>query len=252
MRLILTIILLWLCQICAGQKANNISGPLLEFPQIKAEDNIIIYTGFTVSYNTSTLIPNWVAYELTAEEVNGQFPRKGQFGQDFSFKGRQAIREDYSNSGWDKGHMCPAADLKWSETTMYESFYLTNICPQDHELNSTDWLTLEKLVRQWANKYGKIYVICGPIITDNKYGTIGGNKVVVPDAFFKAVLTVENNVFNTIAFVMQNNSTHHKIQDYAISVNDLEKIIGIDLFCSIDDRYEEMVESDIYFRHWGL
>ena len=137
-----------ICHIGYGQSAKKISGNLLELPKITAQDNVIIYTGFTVSYNTSTLIPNWVAYELTATEVEGQYPRKGQFGQDFSFRGRQAMREDYSNSGWDKGHMCPAADLKWSEKTMYESFYLTNICPQNHELNSTDWLTLEKLARE--------------------------------------------------------------------------------------------------------
>ena len=162
------------------------------------------------------------------------------------------MREDYSNSGWDKGHMCPAADLKWSEKTMYESFYLTNICPQNHEMNSTDWLTLETLAREWAKKFDNIYIICGPIVGENKYGTIGQNRVVVPDAFFKAFLTVKNNVFNTIAFVMPNSSEHHRVQDYAMSVNDLEAIIGIDLFSSIDDRYEEIVESDLYFKYWGL
>ena len=124
MRRITIILVCLICHIGYGQSTKKISGNLLELPKITAQDNVIIYTGFTVSYNTSTLIPNWVAYELTATEVEGQYPRKGQFGQDFSFRGRQAMREDYSNSGWDKGHMCPAADLKWSEKTMYESFYL--------------------------------------------------------------------------------------------------------------------------------
>ena len=84
------------------------------------------------------------------------------------------------------------------------------------------------------------------------HGTIGSNKVVVPDAFFKAFLTVKNNVFNTIAFIMPNTSGHKRIQEYAVSVNDLEDIIGIDIFTNIDDRFEEMVESDFYFKHWGL
>ena len=251
MRLI-SLFLLLFCVIGYAQTSKSISDKMLEMPKITSNDNVIIYTGFTLSYNTKTLIPNWVAYELTSSEVNGQFPRKGQFSQDLSFKGKQAMREDYSNSGWDKGHMCPAADLKWSEKTMYESFYLTNICPQDHELNSTDWLTLEKLAREWAGKFDNIYIVCGPIITENKYGTIGSNKVIVPDAFFKAFLTVKNNVFNTIAFIMPNESTHHRIQEYAVSVNDLEQIIGVDLFTNIDDRFEEMVESDVYFKHWGL
>ena len=252
MRIIAIILISLISHIGYGQSAKRMSGNLMELPKITAHDNLIIYTGFTVSYNTSTLIPNWVAYELTSTEVEGQFPRKGQFGQDLSFRGRQAMREDYSNSGWDKGHMCPAADLKWSEKTMYESFYLTNICPQNHEMNSTDWLTLEKLAREWAKKFDNIYIICGPIVGENKYGTIGKNRVVVPDAFFKAFLTVKNNVFNTIAFVMPNSSEHHRVQDYAMSVNDLETMIGIDLFSSIDDRYEEIVESDLYFKYWGL
>jgi endonuclease G len=113
-------------------------------------------------------------------------------------------------------------------------------------------LTLEKLAREWARKFDNIYIVCGPIITENKYGTIGSNKVIVPDAFFKAFLTVKNNVFNTIAFIMPNESTHHRIQEYAVSVNDLEQIIGVDLFTNIDDRFEEMVESDVYFKYWGL
>ena len=113
-------------------------------------------------------------------------------------------------------------------------------------------MTLEKLAREWAGKFDNIYIVCGPIITENKYGTIGSNKVIVPDAFFKAFLTVKNNVFNTIAFIMPNESTHHRIQEYAVSVNDLEQIIGVDLFTNIDDRFEEMVESDVYFKHWGL
>ena len=90
------------------------------------------------------------------------------------------------------------------------------------------------------------------IIGENKYGTIGSNRVIVPDAFFKAFLTVKNNVFNTIAFIMPNSSEHNRIQDYALSVNDLEQLIGCDLFTSIDDRYEEIVESDVYFRYWGV
>ena len=252
MRIISTLLLLVVCLTGYGQTSKGISGSLLEMPKITASDNVITYTGFTVSYNTKTLIPNWVAYELTDVEVDGQFPRKGQFGMDLSFKGRQAMREDYSNSGWDKGHMCPAADLKWSEKTMYESFYLTNICPQNHELNSGDWLTLEKLGREWAKKFDKVYIICGPIITNNTNGTFGSNKVVVPDAFFKAFLTVKNNVFNTIAFIMPNTSGHKRIQEYAVSVNDLEDIIGIDIFTNIYDRYEEMVESDVYFKNSGL
>ncbi len=223
-----------------------------EIPALKKTDIVIVYEGFTLSYNSKTLIPNWVAYELTSSEVDGQYPRGNGFGMDLDYKGRQAMREDYSNSGWDKGHMAPAADMKWSRTAMYESFYLTNICPQDHELNGNDWLTLEKLGREWAKRFGSVYIVCGPIIGNSYYGTIGNNKVVVPDAFYKAFLVVQDHRYHAIGFIMPNESKHHRIQEYALSVNELEEKIGIDLFPNIDDSIEEMIESDLYFKFWNL
>ncbi|MCQ2182165.1 MAG: DNA/RNA non-specific endonuclease [Bacteroidales bacterium] len=102
-----------------------------------------------------------MAYELTSEEVDGRVPRAGGFSMDLNYEGTQAMREDYSNSGWDKGHMAPAADMKWSQQAMYECFPLTNICPQNHELNGKDWQNLEKLCRTWAKEYGKVYIVCG-------------------------------------------------------------------------------------------
>lgn len=223
-----------------------------EIPALKVSDTIIVYEGFTLSYNSKTLIPNWVAYELTSSELEGSFPRSSGFGMDFSYNGKQAMREDYSNSGWDKGHMAPAADMKWSRIAMFESFYLTNICPQDHDLNGNDWLTLEKLGREWAKRFGSVYIVCGPFVGKNYYGTIGDNQVVVPDAFFKAFLVVQDHRYHAIAFLLPNESKHHRIQEYAMTVNELEAIIGIDLFPNMDDMIEEMIESDLYFKFWNL
>lgn len=239
---------------CYAQKSRKTSKQtvLMELPAINSSDKILRYCGFTVSYNTSALIPRWVAYELTAEEVDGTFPRAKSFSMDPSYRGRQAMREDYSNSGWDKGHMAPAANMKWSQQAMYESFYLTNVCPQNHELNGQDWQTLEKLGRNWAKQYGHVYIVCGPIIGKNKYGTIGDQRVVVPDAFFKAFLMKKGDLYCTIAFIMDNNAQHHRIQDYALTVNQLEEKIGIDLFPGLDDMIEEIVEDDLYFKHWRL
>ena len=159
---------------------------------------------------------------------------------------------DYSNSGWDKGHMAPTADMKWSEQSMYESFYLTNICPQNHTLNERDWLTLEKRVRGWAEEYGSVYVVCGPIVGTNKYGKIGRNRVVVPDAFFKAVMVPEGKSYKTIAFIMMNESEHHTLKEYALSVNKLEEITGMDFFPSLGDREEEIIEDQVDLRSWNI
>ena len=224
----------------------------IEMPYVEPDENIIYHAGYTTSYDTTTLIPKWVAYELTAEEVQGEFPRSGSFGMDPDFTGRQAMREDYSYSGWDKGNMAPAADMKWSEKSMYESFYLTNICPQNHTLNERDWQTLEKRVRSWAVEYGSIYVVCGPIVGSNKFGKIGENGVVVPDAFFKAVMVPEGKSYKTIAFIMMNESEHHTLKEYALSVNKLEEITGIDFFPALGDREEEAIEDQLDLRSWNI
>lgn len=224
----------------------------LEFPEPVDGEDVITYCGFTSSYNHVTLIPNWVAYELTANEVAGQCSYKPSFSWDPNLKGSQASREDYSNSGWDKGHMAPRADMKWSEQSLIESYYFTNVCPQNHEMNAYDWCSIEKLTRRMASAYGSVYVICGPIITNNKYGTIGGGHVMVPDAFFKALLIYVDNEYHSIAFVVPNEPDRHPVEEYVCSVDELETMIGMNLFFNLDDDIEEIVESTVNMNFWMI
>ena len=225
---------------------------LMELPAISQNDVILVYNGFVVNYNTKWLIPNWVAYELTAEEVAGQVPRRKGFGMDVDYTGKQAMREDYSSTGWDKGHMAPSADMKWSQASMSESFYLTNICPQDEELNKGDWNYLEKQVRRWARDFGKVWVVTGPIIGSNRYGIIGDRGVTVPDSFFKAVLAEKNGKYRSIAFIMDNDDKRYWLDECAVTVNGLEAMLGMDFFPLLPDTVEEDVESQLRLRDWGI
>jgi len=224
----------------------------LEIPSTSGKDTILEYKGFTVKYNSSWLIPSWVAYEITREEAEGSLERSGSFGMDMSYRGRQAMREDYSNSGWDKGHMAPAGDMKWDRKAMTESFYLTNICPQNHKLNSGDWNHLENLVRGWARKYGSVYVICGPLVSDSSFGTIGQRKVQIPDGFFKAVLRVSGGYASAIAFVFENTAQKQPVRRAAMSVDELEGMLGIDLFEKLPDSLENKIEASFNLSEWGL
>ena len=233
-----------------GADEPKLDKKLMELPAIGNSDIILVYNAFTVNYNSKWLIPNWVAYELTADETTGEVPRANGFSMDLDYKDRQAMREDYSNSGWDKGHMAPAADMKRSETAMWESFYLTNICPQNHDLNGKDWQTLEKKVRDWAQKYGKVWVVCGPYVVGNLYGTIGNQKVVVPDGFFKAVLRKDGNDWLSIAFVFENKSSKQAVKDAVVSVNDVEALVGFDLFTNLDNKIEDIVEAQCDWDKW--
>lgn len=224
----------------------------LELPAYSDEEDLVRYDGFVSSYNHTTLVPNWVAYELTSDELNGSYDTKSSsFSRDPNVKGRQASREDYSHSGWDKGHMAPKADMRWSEKAYWQSHYFPNICPQNHELNRYDWNTLEKSVRHWARQYGTVWVVCGPIFEKGEFGKIGDAGVQVPDYFFKALLIRDGDSYSAIAYVMHNDARHHKLADYACTVNDLEERIGRDLFPALDDTVEEQIEGAIDWNCWN-
>ena len=213
------------------------------------------HAAYVSSYNTETLIPNWVAYELTAEEASGKLGRSGnEFRMDPDLRGcTQAMREDYSGSGWTKGHMMPAADAAFSSSSMAQTFYFTNICPQDETLNAGDWQFLEKKVRGWAKRYGSVFVVTGPIVGTNRYGTIGEREVTVPDAFFKAVLVRrDDGSWSAAAFVMDNDSERYLLKDCIMTVDELERITGFDLYPALDDRIEEKVEGTLRRSDWGV
>lgn len=233
---------------------RNDSGlELLELPATQAGDPVIRHAGFILAYDADAKIPKWVAYELTAEETHGDAERDELFFKmDPSYKRSQAMREDYSESGWTKGHMACAADFKWDSDAMEETFYLTNVCPQDEELNKGDWNYLEKQVRNWARRYGRVWVISGPIIGSNRFGTIGDRDVVVPDSFFKAVLAPGRNGYQSIAFVMGNDTKRYYLDKCSMSVNDLEKRTGIDFFAALPDDVEESVEAQYKPSDWGI
>jgi len=224
---------------------------MLELPAYDKSEHVLEYDGFTVSYNHTTLVPNWVAYELLEVELNGAYDTKSSnFSRDPNLEGAQASREDYSHSGWDKGHMAPKADMRWSSVTYWQSHYFTNICPQDHDFNAGDWNTLEQKVRSWAKKYGRVWVVTGPIFTTHEFGTIGAAKVQVPDQFFKALLIKNGSDYSAIAYVMPNKPKHHPLKEYACTVDELEELIDRDLFYQLDDAIENKVESNINWLYW--
>lgn len=224
----------------------------MELPSVGGVENLRVYQGYTSAYNTTTLIPDWVAYELTADELTEGSRDDQVFSMDRSFRGKQARREDYSGSGWTKGHMAPAGDFFWDDDALAETFYFMNVCPQSEELNRKDWNYLEKQVRKWAREYGKVWVACGPIIGENKYGTIGSDKVVVPDAFFKAVMVRNGSMYSSIAFVMGNDRQRYYLADCAMSVNELEDLTGLDFFPALPDDIEDLVEEITDFSVWGI
>lgn len=227
-----------------------------ELPKIASSqpEKVVEHIGYTVSFNTNWLIPNWVAYELTAEEVAGVEPRGSGFVPDPDIW-QSPSTDDYKNSGYDRGHMAPAADMKWSKQAMMESFYTSNICPQNKNLNKGDWKDLEEHIRRMATKFDHIYIACGPIVSENpkKIGEyILVTAISVPDAFYKVILRQKGDSWSAIGFMMPNQAGHKPLKKYAMSVDDIEMITDIDFFVALPDSIEEIVESTYNLKDWDL
>ena len=211
---------------------------------------LVNYLGYTASFNPRLHIPNWVAWELTGEETKGKTPRYDKFAQDPNVEGC-AETYDYLYSGYDRGHMAPAADMKWSDDAMVQSFYLTNICPQARELNTGAWRTLEEKCRQWAQADSAIIIIAGPVLKPAPREFIGDNRVAVPRNFFKIILAPYADPVRAIAFLMPNSRVTGGMQAAATSVDKIEELTGYDFFASLPDSLENKIEAESDFPLWS-
>ena len=206
--------------------------------------------GYVVSYNPETHIPNWVAWQLTESHTTGPYKRKGiEFQEDNEAEGVKVNTFDYSRSGYDRGHMCPSGDNKWDKTAQEQSFLMTNICPQDHNLNVGDWNEMENQCRKWAKRYGQIYIVAGPILYRQKHKTIGTARVVVPEAFFKVVLCMAGTP-KAIGFIYKNVGGNRPKDYYVNTIDEVERITGIDFFSALPDDIEKKVEAESNLGDW--
>lgn len=215
-------------------------------------EQLLMNDAYVSSFNRETLMPNWVAWRLTAAHADGTVKRKGvEFTPDDRVAEPYRVTTyDYMRSGYDRGHMCPAADNKWSRSAMEQCFLLTNICPQDHGLNVGDWNEMENQCRRWAKEFGEIYVVCGPILYRGKHKRIGNeHKVTVPEAFFKVVLCLRGKP-KGIGFIYRNTGGNRPKGDYVNTIDEVERITGLDFFPSLPDKTEKAVEAEANLANW--
>lgn len=199
---------------------------------------LVRHQNYVLSYVEQFEGAEWVAYELTYPETKNNVERKtGEFLNDDSVKTHSALHKDYTNSGYDRGHLAPAGDMNFSLDAMLESFYMSNILPQTAELNRKTWKYLEDDIRYYVmNNKSHLYIICGGVFTYN--GTCIGikNKVAVPKYFYKIVY--DDSIGKSLAFIMPNvHNPNTNYFYYVTSIDSIESYTGIDFFTnvSIDD-----------------
>ncbi|MBD5258489.1 MAG: DNA/RNA non-specific endonuclease [Barnesiella sp.] len=213
-------------------------------------EEIINYKGMTVSFNPDLHIPNWVAWELTAEEAAGTESRADKFYNDPEVKGCP-YPEDYRNSGYDRGHMAPAGDMKWDKRAMEETFCLTNILPQDGSLNRGTWKNIEEKCRARAARDSAVIIVCGPVLTEAPREYIGNSRVAVPQRLFKVILSPWAETPQAIGFLMDNGPVKGGMQAVAVTVDEIEALTGHDFFSALPDSLENALESKVNFTRWS-
>lgn len=223
----------------------------LELPATTGEGQLLRRTAYTVLYDSDTRLPRWVAWHLTAAHTDGEHSRSGlKFAEDTDVPEPRATNDDYRNSGYDRGHLCPSGDNKWSREAQLQSFLYTNCCPQLHSLNAGDWNELEQRCRQWAEWFGDVYIVSGPVLDEGvKHKTIGPHKVVVPERFFKVVLRTSGTLA-AIGFVCDNEDGGKQLAGYVVTVDEVERLTGIDFFPALPDDVESKVEAEASLSDW--
>lgn len=222
----------------------------LEIPLTATDNEIIHHTGFSLLYNEEHEQAAWVAYKLTGKQTKSTHQRTDKFMPDPKVTTFSATYSDYRSSGYDRGHLAPAADMGWSETSMAESFYYSNMSPQLPNFNRGIWKKLEERVRAWAMENDSVYIVAGPVLSSG-LPTIGENRVSVPKYFYKVILDYTLPEINGIGFVISQHSKGNNLVSYAVSIDSVEKLTGIDFFHQLPDDIENELESKLCLECWS-
>ncbi len=209
-------------------------------PNSEVGDQVIKRRYYHLSYSNEHEQAEWVYYKLNKKLINGKAERTDRFVADPKVLDETVVSDDYTNTGFDRGHLLPAADMKVSEKAMQETFYMSNISPQLPEFNRKIWKKLEKKVRQFAKEKGSLYVITGPVL-EKGLPTIDKN-VSIPDMYYKIIIRKYGDKIETIAFLLPHEESKKDLTEFIVSIDAIERVTGIDFFKQLDYDVERSIE----------
>jgi endonuclease G, mitochondrial len=214
-------------------------------------NSIIKHHFYTLSYNEKFEQAEWVAYELKKSQLSQTNFKRPYFIDDPKVTTGSASWKNYKKSGYDKGHLCPAADRRFSKEAFDETFYTSNIAPQDRDFNSGIWEKLEQKTRYWSSKYDGLYVVTGGVLTGN-LKTIGKESVAVPNYFYKILLDNSRGKYKIIAFLLPHEDSEKPLNNFVVSVDTIEKMTGINFFPNLPDTIEIDIEKKSDYKDWSF
>jgi len=225
--------------------SNALALPLntLEWaPSKNIGEQIIHRDHYAISYVDEHQQPEWVFYQLDKKMVSGSATRLNKFSPDPLVILGTAYADDYTNSGFDRGHLLPAADMKYTQSAMDDTFYMSNISPQLPGFNRALWKRLEYQVRRWANIKSSILIATGPVL-EKGLPTLSKSNVSIPNQFYKIIFHFDSGNYQTIAFLMDNEKSQKHIKEFTVSIDEIEALTGIDFFSKLPDVIEDKIEA---------
>ena len=212
---------------------------------------VVHHEGYSLSYSEPHEQAEWVAYELKKVHLSNSNFKRPYFEIDKAVKTGAADWRNYKNSGYDRGHLCPAADRAYEQSAHDETFLTSNISPQQHDFNSGIWNRLEQKVRYWADKYDGVFVVTGGILKGDMK-TIGDEGVAVPNQFYKVLIDANNGTTKMIAFLMPHQDSDRPLYEFVVSVDTIENLTGIDFFPELEDDLEHQLEASSSYKAWSF
>jgi len=212
-------------------------------------NQIVNHSYFSLSYNEPFEQAEWIAYILTKEHLTYDNRKRPYFIEDPWVKSKSADWRNYKGSGYDRGHLCPAGDRRFSEQAYNETFYTSNISPQNRDFNAGIWNRLEMQTRSWAKKYKRLYVITGGVLQDG-LEEIGDEDVDVPDYFYKILVKENGNTLDVLGFVMPNKEQNKPLRNFVVPVDKIEQLTGINFFEKLDKKQQEFLEKAVNLKNW--
>ncbi len=232
-------------------------------PKLVLGEEVVYHSAFALVYSEVYEQAKWVAHIILPDVVKGNEGRSNDFRPDEKIKTGSAVEADYflktmrpdssivyDAFGYDRGHLAPSADFRYSKKALSESFLYSNMSPQVAKLNRGKWAELEDLIRQYAIRNNiQVYVVSGGVLkTGLKKIERGINKVSIPEHYYKVVLDLVNR--RAIGFIMPNMDCEYPVMNYAISIDSVEAVTGLDFFYNLPDEVENLLESGLDINKW--
>ncbi|SHI93741.1 endonuclease G [Arenibacter nanhaiticus] len=210
---------------------------------------VVNHNYYVLSYSEPHEQAEWVAYVLEREHLTYDDRKRPYFIADPKVGSKSADWRNYKGSGYDRGHLCPAGDRRFSEAAFNETFYTSNISPQDREFNAGVWNRLEKQVRYWAKKEGPLFVVTGGVLEEG-LPSIGEENVAVPKFYYKIVAKGKGADLKVLAFLFPHRESNAKLSRFVVPVDEVEALTGIDFFPDLPDTQETKLEAKKDLSTW--